>query len=279
MRAGAIKDKSSLVEQGRDVPTRGPPMSLDKFASSDGKPPQKPAVSGPPEESDEDLFNFDELTSASVKAAAPPPAPAVAPQAELEAALGQVQAAKQEVAKAIPPPVAARPAPSIRPVATVAGDEDTTSRTNVVVVPQRVSFTPLVGALVGGVALLNIALIAFAWHSVNATRQMVLDVASDVREASSDLRSESERRTEFAARASEPVFGALPEGFRTLDIARDMITRGEHARARRLLHGLLAVIDRVQEPARAEIEARAAFLIADSFRIEADALPSEGSPR
>ncbi len=253
-------------------------MSLDKFASSDGKPPQKPAVSGPPEESDEDLFNFDELTSAAAKAA-PPPAPvAVPPQAELDAALGQVQAAKQEVAKAIQPPVAA-PAPTIRPVATVAGDEDAAARTNVVVVPQRVSFTPLVGALVGGVALLNIALIAFAWHTVNATRQMVLDVASDVREASSDMRSESERRTELAARASEPVFGALPEGFRTLDIARDMITRGEHVRARRLLHGLLAVIDRVQQPARSEIEARAAFLIADSFRIEADALPSNGAAR
>lgn len=253
-------------------------MSLDKFASSDGKPPQKPAVSGPPEESDEDLFNFDELTTASAKPAAPAPAPAV-PQAELDAALGQVQAAKQEVARAIPPPVAAQPAPTIRPVATVAGDEDAAARTSVVVVPQRVSFTPLVAALVGGVALLNVALIAFAWHSVNATRQMVLDVASDVREASSDMRSESERRTELAARASEPVFGALPEGFRSLDIARDMITRGEHVRARRLLHGLLAVIDRVQQPARAEIEARAAFLIADSFRLEADALPPKGEAR
>jgi hypothetical protein len=266
-----------LVEQGRDVPSRGPPMSLDKFASSDGKLPQKPAVSGPPEESDEDLFNFDELTSASAKAAPPPPA--AASQAELEAALGQVQAAKQEVARAIPPPVAAQPTPSIRPVATVAGDEDAATRTNVVLVPQRVSFTPLVAALVGGVALLNITLIAFAWHSVNATRQVVLDVASDVREASSDLRSESERRTEFAARAGEPVFGALPEGFRTLDIARQMITRGEHVRARRLLHGLLAVVDRVQQPARAELEARAAFLIADSFRIEADALTAPGETR
>lgn len=254
-------------------------MSLDKFASSDGKPPQKPA-SGPPEESDEDLFNFDELTTASAKPAAPAPAPAPAvPQAELDQALGQVQAAKQEVARAIPPPAAAQPAPTIRPVATVAGDEDAAARTNVVVVPQRVSFTPLVGALVGGVALLNIALIAFAWHSVNATRQMVLDVASDVREASSDMRNESERRTEMAARASEPVFGALPEGFRSLDIARDMITRGEHVRARRLLHGLLAVIDRVQQPARAEIEARAAFLIADSFRIEAETLSPKGETR
>lgn len=253
-------------------------MSLDKFASSDGKPPQKPAVSGPPEESDEDLFNFDELTSASAKPAVPAPAPA-APQAELEQALGQVQAAKQEVARAIPPP-AAQPSPTIRPVATVAGEDDErAARTNVVVVPQRVSFTPLVGALVGGVALLNVALIAFAWHSVNATRQMVLDVASDVREASSDMRSESERRTELAARASEPVFGALPEGFRSLDIARDMITRGEHVRARRLLHGLLAVMDRVQQPARAEIEARAAFLIADSFRLEAETLAAKGETR
>jgi hypothetical protein len=93
------------------------------------------------------------------------------------------------------------------------------------------------------------------------------------------MRSESERRTELAARASEPVFGALPEGFRSLDIARDMITRGEHVRARRLLHGLLAVMDRVQQPARAEIEARAAFLIADSFRLEAETLAAKGETR
>jgi hypothetical protein len=39
-----------------------------------------------------------------------------------------------------------------------------------------------------------------------------------------------------------------------------------------MLQGLLAVIDRVEPPAREEIEAQAGFLIADSYRLEADAL-------
>ena len=39
-----------------------------------------------------------------------------------------------------------------------------------------------------------------------------------------------------------------------------------------MLYGLLAVIDRIEPPAREELEAQAGFLIADSYRIEADSL-------
>jgi hypothetical protein len=132
--------------------------------------------------------------------------------------------------------------------------------------------SPLATALFAAVLVANVALMAFAWNSVSATRDLVLDVAHDVREASADLRNESNQRTAAAARASEPAFGALPEGFRTLELARERIAQGEHVRARRMLQGLLAVIDRVEPPAREEIEAQAGFLIADSYRLEADAL-------
>jgi hypothetical protein len=46
-----------------------------------------------------------------------------------------------------------------------------------------------------------------------------------------------------------------------------------------MLHGLLAVIDRVQQPARGEIEARASFLVADSYRLEGDALAKAAEER
>jgi hypothetical protein len=43
-----------------------------------------------------------------------------------------------------------------------------------------------------------------------------------------------------------------------------------------MLFGLLSVIDRIEQPARSEVEAQAGFLIADSYRIEAQASPIGG---
>jgi hypothetical protein len=47
------------------------------------------------------------------------------------------------------------------------------------------------------------------------------------------------------------------------------IQEGRCAEARKRIYGLLAVIDRTPEPRRAELEARSAFLLADSYRAEA----------
>lgn len=264
-------------------------MSFDKFASTDGKLPEKPSVSSAPEESDEDLFDFDELAAASSKVA-------TEMKKELDEALTQVEQAKVDVAKSVAPtPVpsapAAKPAaaPSTatpKPVATapasVPGAASAAAAppamAGATVVHQKLTVSPLAGALLGGVVLANVVLMLFAWSSVNATKQMVLDAAHDMRETSSDLRSESAQRSELTARNSEPVFGALPEGYRTLEIAKERISRGEFARARRMLFGLLAIIDRIDQPARGEVEAQAGFLIADSFRLEGDACgaPTEG---
>lgn len=255
-------------------------MSFDKFASADGKQPQGPSNPPAPEESGEELFAFDELPSVS-------PGVAADMKRELDEALSQVEQARRELARSVPPqaapaptPVApgtlvppARPAPPpLRAPAPQAAPVPATAPVATTVVQQRLSVSPLAAALLAAVVLANVALMAFAWRSVNATKQMVLDVASDVRDASADMRDESTRRSELASLASEPVFGALPEGYRTLEIARERIARGEHARARRMLFSLLAVIDRIEPPARSEVEARAGFLIADSYRLEGDAL-------
>ena len=54
--------------------------------------------------------------------------------------------------------------------------------------------------------------------------------------------------------------------------AQRAIERGEFQVAREMLYGLLSIIDRVDDRARYDVEARAAFLIGDAFRFEADAL-------
>jgi hypothetical protein len=234
-----------------------------------GQPP-KHASAPPPEETDEDLFDFDELAKASTQAAAEM-------RKELDQALSEVELAKQEVAPLVAAPQPARPtpprpppAPQARPAPSAAAEPGPT------VLHQKLSLSPLAGALLAAVVGANLVLMLFAWRSVNATRQLVVDVAGEMRDTTTDLRDESTRRSELSALESEPVFGALPEGYRTLQIARERIQRGEHARARRMLYGLLAVIDRLEQPARGEVEAQASFLVADSLRLEADALTGAG---
>ncbi len=225
-------------------------MVPEPLGTNPGKLHELLATGTPPPETDEDLFNFVELAQSAPK----PALPATAPSAKDSApsTLAQVDSPKTE------------PAPATSPTGTP----------QVVLAPAgtRFSMTPLAAGLFGALIAANVALMLFAWNSVSATRDLVLDVAHDVREASADLREESSQRSAAAAKASQPAFGALPEGYRTLELARERIAQGEHARARRMLYGLLAVIDRIEPPAREELEAQAGFLIADSYRIEADSL-------
>lgn len=263
-------------------------MSPDPNKPSDSEPRAKPA-SAAPEETDEDLFNFDELLSASKPKESLPK--------DLEDVLAEVESAKVEVARDVAAAEAAsaaqpRPAPQseVKPVAAQPAAaprvvpppiKHIEARPAVVAAPapapatvvhQKLSMSPLAGLLLGAVVLANVTLMVVAWTSVQSVKQLVLDVTHDVADTTSELRSESTRRSELTALESEPVFGALPEGYRTMEIAKERMKRGEHARARRMLFGLLAVVDRIEQPARSEVEAQAGFLIADSFRLEAQAL-------
>lgn len=251
-------------------------MSLDQFASANDdptKPRPKPAAAAPVE-TDEDLFNFDELLGAKKQSEAL--------NKELDAVLDAVDAAKVDVAATVAPAPAsvAAPAPAPAPIKPVAGPAPVAPTTAATVGPtiqqtvvhQKLSISPVAAALLVGVVLVNVTLMIFAWSSVSAVKQLVLDVGHDVADTTTELKSESTHRNREAAFESQPVFGALPEGYRTLEIARERMERGEHARARRMLYGLLSVIDRIDQPARSEVEAQAGFLIADSYRIEADSM-------
>jgi hypothetical protein len=274
-------------------------MSFDQFASSSGEnttPPPKSAAP-PPVETDEDLFNFDELLGATKQKEAL--------NKELDDVLEAVESARQDVAQSVSkgvvpaapapsakpaaastPQNAAQPAPLLKHVTPAAApkspaDALAASASNAAtVVHQKFSMSPVAAVMLAGIVLVNVTLMLFAWNSVQSVKQLVLDVSHDVADTTNELRAESTRRNRSTALESEPVFGALPEGYRTLEIAKQRMERGEHARARRMLYGLLSVVDRIEQPARAEVEAQASFMIADSYRLEADAGGTlEGSAR
>jgi len=67
----------------------------------------------------------------------------------------------------------------------------------------------------------------------------------------------------------DPETRAVVHSHPALDEARAEITRGEYAAARKRVYGLLAIIDRLDDPRRAELEADCQFLIAQSLHLEA----------
>jgi len=64
--------------------------------------------------------------------------------------------------------------------------------------------------------------------------------------------------------------GVTPShGHPTLDEAREELARGDHAAARRRVYGLLAIVDRLEDPRKSELEAECQYLIAQSLHLEA----------
>ena len=252
-------------------------MSLDKFASADGKLPDKPRATPAPQESSEDLFDFDELAGASAKVAAEM-------KKDLDQALSHVEAAAGDVAKAVasapakpaaPAPAPARvtappPMPPVEAPAAPASSH----------VLHRLQPTPALIGMLAAVAAINLALVFVAWSSIRSVENTILDLGHEVVDTSRSLRQGALGEVSAQEATDATIFGALPEGYRTLELARQRIDRGEFARARRTLFGLLAIIDRIEPPARGDVEARAQILIADSYRVEAaqaERAPSESS--
>jgi len=71
--------------------------------------------------------------------------------------------------------------------------------------------------------------------------------------------------------ASDPPPTAAPQPDRhpTFALANEEISRGEYGAARRRIYGLLSIIDRLDTNQRAEIEARAQYLLAEAHHLEA----------
>lgn len=121
----------------------------------------------------------------------------------------------------------------------------------------------------------NLLLVGLSWRSQGSTRELIksLGVAQAPAQEAAPERTSSRRQMREA-----PLIEDLrAEGYETLDEAQRAIERGEFQVAREMLFALLAVIDRVDDRARYDVEARAAFLIGDAFRFEADAVALAGT--
>jgi hypothetical protein len=76
-------------------------------------------------------------------------------------------------------------------------------------------------------------------------------------------------RTPAEARLPDPEGMDATRAHPALDEARAQLSRGEYAAARQRLYGLLAIIDRLEDPRRSALEADCQFLVAQSLHLEA----------
>jgi hypothetical protein len=251
----------------------------------DASPQTTPAI----DEAD-DLFNFDELleidTPIGASAAIAPgagnaPSFANIDEDAMSAVLGP------DPTKASPTAVATSTKTEVKP-ATPAAPPPAKPAVEAATAPAALAPTPVLAAqparvrtkpsplLIGVLALFglaNFALIGLTWKSMS-TLQQSLGSRGDDSNAHDGKTPPAATGGASNLVAHERIPSQLdvrPEGEETLDAAHEAIERGDFAGARRLLWGLLAVADRWEPSRRDDLEARATFTIADSYRLEADA--------
>ncbi len=152
---------------------------------------------------------------------------------------------------------------------------------------------PRVAWLVSGVLVLNVVGFALLWWSnrsyrsgLEGLRDDLVVSMHDLRRAASDAAPSvraadpSEREpvpSDATERTSSPTAPLSPHEETTLLLAQQEIDDGEHVQARKRLYRLLAVADRIDAELRPGIEARAMYLVGDSYRRQAEAR-REGRP-
>jgi hypothetical protein len=137
--------------------------------------------------------------------------------------------------------------------------------------------------LVAGVLALNVIGFTILWLSNRSYRSGLEGLRDDLVVTMHDLRrNASESAYSVQAAPAEPVPSSstehaesqasplAPHEETTLLLARQEIEDGEHVQARKRLYRLLAVADRIDSDLRKEIEARAMYLVGDSYRRQAD---------
>jgi hypothetical protein len=199
----------------------------------------------------------------------PAPAPkaqapeAQAPKAKAPKKVSQAaaQAAAEKVAAAAAPPKAP-PEPSAEPASAAAPSEAPPRRRSMLWSSVLAAFLAM--------TLLNGLIAVVTLRSAHGLKGEMQSASAEMSEAALKLR----------AKVDEPALEPPPprEGPRTAPLmdesaaferAEADIQEGRCAEARKRIYGVLAVIDRTPELRRAELEARSAFLLADSYRAEA----------
>lgn len=247
-------------------------FDLDEDLFDFGGVGPEPEATASEEDLDEIFASFREEARGEELAAAPrasadepvpaPPAPAKRPESPARA---------ESHAPAPSPAPAARPAKSGTPPLPTASTASSARAGE----PEPVrSLTPIPPARVSK----GLVAIALSVTVLNAALAVVMvrgnSDGHDVR-ATGDERSQP--HVESPAPQAAAQVDALPDpesvpeshGHPTLDQAREELARGDHAAARQRVYGLLAIVDRLEDPRKSEIEAECQYLIAQSLHLEA----------
>jgi hypothetical protein len=267
-------------------------MALDDFDSLDSKPAAPPAVAAkrPANPDDEDLFDFPvvemklEADTARKTAA---PAPLTAPVA---------QAAPVAKPPAPPPPAAAAPAPALspapasspapaKPAADVAKAAQLVEDIEQVLAsesrpkkraPALRGPAPLTLVGIGALLLTNVLGLVFLWRTsdslqagVQAMNERMVETLR--RQSAQLVQPEAVPRPAPAGTAAQAPVPLEAFEKTALQMAREEIQAGEYAAARRRLSRLLATADRIEAESRENIEAEASFLLASTYRKQAEA--------
>ena len=204
---------------------------------------------------DDDLFDFDELIEQSEDVAE-----------ELSAELDEALTEMEPPSPAGETDFAAVIAPAIAPISAPAPQRES---------PARGLKPHLAVAALIVLGFANLSLVGLTWKSLDTTRELVANASiqgGGPIGSSVDPKGLTDGGLAFPPTS---LGGPRPEGRAMLAAAGRAIEAGELGRARRSVHGLLAVIDRVRPSEREDIEARASFLIAETYRLEARRLGRE----
>jgi hypothetical protein len=207
----------------------------------------------------------------------------VSPEAvgrEKEAAAGEdlFQFGQQAGAAAAPPPVAA--AGALLPMGlvddTLAGDAEPDEAAEELFdgPRRRAALPPVVVPLLVVMAIANLALVGLTWKALRREAPPSAPAGHAADEGHghpSSPEGEAEGGEQHADEMPRlaHLAGTRDEAWAALDDAERTLDAGEFVAARRELYGLLTVLDRVELSERPDVEARAGFLIAESYRLQA----------
>lgn len=261
------------------------PDDLEEAFEDALSPPEQGAPANQAEDAGEDLFEFED-SPAEAEASEDAPAPRAIPieLAELAEALAEIP----ETAPNPSAPVTdTEPSPAkvvipkvVRPVrdAGVEAAPDEYQIPMQAAAGMRIGPFDLTRVTLLAVALLtlvNAGVVTFSWMANNNLQDSVEKIGNQVLRTARDIQNETIQQAQAMESLVGPVAASDPASYRTFDRVAEDFEDGEFSSARKRLYALLSVTDRLGDDVREDTEARARFLIADSYRRHAESLDSD----
>lgn len=208
------------------------------------------------------------LAIPAAPASTPAPVPGHAPSAPPEPAPRAVARAEPEPASAAPAASPRRSTPEPGPSPAAPSAREAVVEHTPLARPSR--FSRSLVAVAAAVTLLNtvVAVVVLRGRSDDHdVRAVAPDTALGAEAHERDAHAAPPNTS--AARLPEPERVGTVADHPALDEARRQISHGEYGAARQRVYGLLAIIDRLEDPRRSALEADCQFLIAQSLHLEA----------